>query len=1021
MSSVGMSHTPVHRRFNRRGLSPITSTVVIVVVLALVGIATYGVMGGFSSSGPVTTCEPVTSFVCGQFVNLHDVSLLVPFKSVQQGNVVPFTISLPPSETPTKVTLNYGDGTPSVSNSSTSVSYSYSHPGTYIVEAQATVNGLVHDNLPRLTVLTVTPAYSAGSVGNLPAVVGSLTGNSTTAVGTTGATGVIHSAQSVSVNGSYSSAPTNPQFTPVPPRLLAPGGSFTSNASGATWASGTVTYTNPGTYDITFVGASQNGNVTLYQNYTWTVFVAASGTVAGAAGAARSVSPHPGQLEFFELAPGGAASEDPAIDYETVGMEPIFNVYQTLISYNGTASGPTPNDFIPNLATCVPGSPECTSLYGAPLVNSAGTEFTFVINPDSAFYDGATQKSWGVWPTDVLFSYARTMGFSTLPCVSCNNGWIIAQALLSSGSATWDTIHSTYNNTPQNIFNAIQLNDTSASLGGAACPQSVLNNPALGHGCVTFNASGNGHLWPYFLELVADAQGGSIVSCGWFSASAQGAGIPYWTSGNSSGAGDHPCGAPGTAGWGEAPALIPPQGWDQWEQLGSGSFGYYLGHVQWSMVGSGPYYVSTYSVGISYTLRANPGYVQNEFCTWNGCEPKAGDYANQVSVTWETTATPGEDALVAGAADGASVPTQDLSLLLQLINQGKVNAVSAPTLTIGFYPFNLQFSVGAAQKFTTNPISVSSDWFSYLGMREFFARAYPYQTVEQSISTRDGIQFSFDYGGAIPQFMANYYPTNIAWPSTDPCSDPTNSACPIYWWDQMQNTQSPYYDAEVAQCSTNNPCQLPMFGTTGSATNDEIMSLWASSVSSITNGAVKVTPVDINFVDVLTNSESTGPTANPMPLYSLGWAPDYPDPTDYVAPLYAANGTYGYGDALAETFYTPQFSSGCAVKSPDYNYFANNTTWGNACQGEAYKAMLNVLGMAAVTSPGPYRVLLYDIAEKIASQLSLYVYSGQSNLVATAASWIDINSLDTNVTVGGGGISAFFWLTGNGVQFAGST
>src|SRR5580693_5707526 len=121
MSSIGDSRTPVHRRWNRRGLSPITSTIVIVVVLALVGVATYGVMGGFSSSGPTTTCQPVSSFICGQFVNLHDVSLLVPFKSVQQGATVPFTVSLPPSESPTKVTLNYGDGSAPASASSTSL------------------------------------------------------------------------------------------------------------------------------------------------------------------------------------------------------------------------------------------------------------------------------------------------------------------------------------------------------------------------------------------------------------------------------------------------------------------------------------------------------------------------------------------------------------------------------------------------------------------------------------------------------------------------------------------------------------------------------------------------------------------------------------------------------------------------------------------------------------------------------------------------------------------------------------
>ena len=993
-----------------RGLSSVTSAVVIVVVLALLGVATYGALGGFSGNSKVT-CWPPSAFVCGLAINLHDVTLLLPFKSVQQGANVPFTISLPPSESPSGYSINFGDGSKPYAGSSPTVNHNFSSPGVYLVQATATVNSQRHDNLPALTLVTVTPSFGANSAGALPGITGVLVSNSTSLAGAKDVTAALQVGGSITVSASYTSAPTNPDFIPQAPNLVASGGNISGLTLTNSSATGKVIFNAPGTYTVTFIASSASANTTFFQNYTWSAVVAPVGQRAGVAGSVIHLSPHPGTVINYELAPGGGLSEDPAIDYETVGAEPIYNVYQTLINYNGSQTGPTYDKFVPQLATCVPGSPQCMNLYGTTL--QSGTDYTFVLQPNASFYDPATQNHWGVWPSDVLFSIARTMGFSTLPCTECNNGWIITQALLSGGNNTWDSIHGSFNNTPQNIYNSITIN-------GTDCPAKAIDDPSQGHGCVTFHANGGGHPWPYFLELIADPLGGGIVSCGWFSASNQGAGIPYWTSGNSSGAGDHPCGVPGSPGWGVTANQIPYDGWDQWEQLGSGAFGTFQGHVQYNMLGSGPYYMSLLSVGISYTLKANPYYGQNPFCTWTGCMPAAGNYASLVEVTWETTATPGEQAYASGVADHASIPLPDLQLLLQLINLGKVNAISAPDLTISFSPFDMNFNIAGAQKFTTNPITVPTDWFSYMGMRQMFSRAYPYTTVHETIQTHDGIEFGFLYGGAIPQFMANYYPRDIPWPNSDPCLDETNPVCPSYWWAQMHQQTSPYFDPQVLPCSSSNPCELPMFGTTGSPTNDQIMSLWAGELSTITGGAVRISPVDINFVDLLINSEFSGPGQNPMPIYGLGWAPDYPDPTDYVAPLYSANSTYTYGDSVLQSLLVHPFTLGCPGTQTDYNYFAN-TTFGNNCQGTAYKAMLYALGLAATMAAGPARVLTYDLAEKIAYQLALYTYTGQGNQVSGFASWIDITSINTNVTIGGAGDIPYFWMTGNGVQFAGST
>ncbi|MCI4367527.1 MAG: ABC transporter substrate-binding protein, partial [Thermoplasmata archaeon] len=730
-------------------------------------------------------------------------------------------------------------------------------------------------------------------------------------------------------------------------------------------------------------------------------------------------SPHPGTVIYYELAPGGAVSVDPAIDYETVGYEPILNVYQTLISYNGSNTGPSWQEFVPVLSTCVPGSPACSKLYGNGWTGIDGSNYTFVIQPNASFYDPVTGNSWGVYPTDVFFSLARTMGFATLPCVTCNNGWILTQSLLSKGNGTWSGIHGSYNNTPVNISNSMTLNETA----NGDCPAAAVG--AGQHGCITFHVNGNNKAWPYFLELIADGLGSSIVPCGWFSAEAQAAGIPYWTQGNISGSGDRPCQPLGTPGLGVPLSQIPYIGWDHWEQLGSGDFGTFQGHVQFNMAGSGPYYMADYAAGTGYTLKANPFYSSNPDCAWHGCQPIKGQYASTVEVFWESTPTPGEQAYLGGVADAASIPSTDFSLLLQLIGKGQVNAVTGPTLSIGFYPFDLQFNLQGAQRYATSQISIPQDFFSFVGMRAFFAYSYPYQTVQNTINTVHGVELAFLSGGAIPQFMANYYPKDIQWPSQNPCTDGTNMACATFWWDQMRNSSSPFYDIEAASCTHNSPCEFPLFGETGAPALDETNAIWSAQISSLTDGAIKVDPLDINFNELIGNSEFSGPGQDAMPMYSLGWAPDYPDPTDYVNPLYNPNATYTNGDAVSQQLLTTQFGSGtgCATgaKSNDTALFYADNYVNNSCQGNAYQSMLHILSLAAFETNLTLRVAMYDEAEKIAYHLFLYVYTGQGNAIENAASWVDSSSFNSNVTEGAAGDTPFFALTGNGVQYAGST
>jgi hypothetical protein len=149
-----------------------------------------------------------------------------------------------------------------------------------------------------------------------------------------------------------------------------------------------------------------------------------------------------------------------------------------------------------------------------------------------------------------------------------------------------------------------------------------------------------------------------------------------------------------------------------------------------------------------------------------------------------------------------------------------------------------------------------------------------------------------------------------------------------------------------------------------------------------------------------------------MPFYTLGWAPDYPDPTDYVSPLYLPDNSYTYGDAVAEQLGKLN-SSSCDQNM--WHYANGKTPVSQACQGAAYNLMVNALTIAAVTPAGPQRVLLYNAAEHIAKELALYTHQYQANEQFVLATWVSVASINTNVTTGGGTDFVWWGWTGNGI------
>jgi hypothetical protein len=560
---------------------------------------------------------------------------------------------------------------------------------------------------------------------------------------------------------------------------------------------------------------------------------------------------------------------------------------------------------------------------------------------------------------------------------------------------------------------------------------------AASNGCITYDAWGGGVAWPFFLELIADPMGGAAEPCGWFSY--QSAGIPGFA-GSAAAHGDGPCYLPGSTPSHEITSTndsaftsyvagLSPTYWDDFQLLALNTPGIQV-NVQWNMVGSGPYYLvnppAPESVG--YTLEQNPAYHAPTGCKGPNCEPAAGphNYVWKIIVVYQQSDTVGIEQYKAGLTDFATILPGETPQLLSLIREGKIGALTVPTLSIFFLAFALEFSVSAAKTLDPNPLNVPGDFFNYVGLRQFLVNAFPYTTVENTIFTTDGIQYGFNYGGAIPQYMGNYYPTNISWPSTDPVANPATVGSAAWWWAQATTVGSPYYDPELSVCVTSSPCQFGIIGQAGAPIVNTMLQDYMPYISQISGE--RLAPNTFVACPVGCQLVVYGPPPIPgtsaLPFFNLGWAPDYPDPTDYVGPLYYPNATYTYSNAVQQglSLWTCSAGHGAPTGMPTTdNSMAALVFWANqpgipqACQGNAYGTMVWGMNTAAPMPAGPVRVLMYNLVEHIANGLALYVYYDQEDSVTTYAAWIDPTTINTNPTIGGGGDNTWYLLNGNGV------
>ncbi|MEM4058853.1 MAG: ABC transporter substrate-binding protein [Thermoplasmata archaeon] len=403
--------------------------------------------------------------------------------------------------TPSKVIFNFGDGDTGtatlLSGSEYTVAHSYSSAGKYLVTANATVNGKYVNNLKSIDEVSVTPATVSPTVASEVTVPSILT-----------STQIVSPGSTVSLTGSTLEPPTAPDWTIG--YYIWSFGDGTHNTSCALFNMSSQNfvptnishvYSKTGIYTITLGVITFNStnyaqpaivnnnsyyplsdlptilSSGMYQNNTYMITIVVNSTAKLLVTTTTGGGP---EITVTEVVPGGAYSFDPAVDYESIGMEVIANVYETLIAYNGSSISEA--QMFPMVASEVP-----TIANGG--ISSNYLNYTFYIRSGLKFANGDPLTAW-----DVYTSFIRSLLFVTgSPGTS---DWILAQDLLPAGGFTAGA------ESYQNVTSAITLNNASQS--------------------VTF------HLLkpdPAFLDYIAYPLGASIMDYNWLVA--HGAGITF--------------------------------------------------------------------------------------------------------------------------------------------------------------------------------------------------------------------------------------------------------------------------------------------------------------------------------------------------------------------------------------------------------------------------------------------------------------------------------------------------------------
>jgi peptide/nickel transport system substrate-binding protein len=927
--------------------------VIVVIVLIIAGVGIYLSTSKPSKTGAFTLAASASYSIAGQ------------------GTPITFYsgVSLPGSSISYTV-WNFGNGVVEnlTGSSGSTVSYTYPNPGNYLVYVEVvSTSHIAENNALALVPVSVTPSTTSTTLAyQYPAEIQFTATSANTANITSGYPNVVSPGGYINATSllpaSFSSYPVASGWNLNRMTFSAANVSVTFNA---TQIANGLNYLNlsnrslmtPGIYPFTLSVVTNNTTATS----TWT-FVSTAAVGPFAVKHSSSPSTHTGIVDATWI-PGGYATLDPAIAYDTVSYEAIYNLYQPLVQYT---PGSSASSFIPVVATQVPTASNGLLVSKTTVNNITYVNYTFNVNTTLKFANGQP-----VTPYDVYFSVLRTLLFANDPG---RPGWLLAHALIPGLS-----IYGPFNTTPFWVDHAITFNSTSVtfhilpttnqSLFGIApidgtnaaymLTETAMNSSAAAANNLAATEYSSYGSSVYFLQLLTQPVG-FVMDAAW--ANSSGASIGSFDPNVNTVTTNYSSAFYNYQAYGNA------ANWNTKLQFGS--------------MGSGPYVVQSTLPGQVISFVPNQNYTQTvDYPAPSALQPR-------ITIYYYTSESVAQEAFQTGAADFAegAFPPSATPLVLKMIKAGQANSITTPELALFTWFFNLQTNVTGLDAISSGVAFPSSSliyenatgasstskataplgswevslFFANLSVRRAFTYAFD-QAQYIALNTNSSVKFAENLTGFLPSGLLDY-PANISNMSTDPWSPYYNMTLAKYYW-----SQSPYAGAAAGSIT------FPIFSISGDPVQDTmIQSYWIPAIENATNNAVKPFLQDINFATLLSVT-AVASAHNPLPLYFLGWIDDYPDPTDFAAPFVQPYGIYSYPDGL--------------FSGPGFNATTNPHQW----------KMINEMWNASAAGAGELvpatRAYDYWLADYLSVKLDLLVGDYQPIAVAYYRSWITPSSM----------------------------
>lgn len=716
-----------------------------------------------------------------------------------------------------------------------------------------------------------------------------------------------------------------------------------------------VSSLSAGIYPMTLKAITNSSSTTS----TWTFMET---TAVGTFSPRHSSSPstHKGIVDAAWI-PGGFATLDPAIAYDIVSYEALYNLYQPLIQYT---PGSSASSFIPVLAINVPTTQNglistYTSPSGVTYVN-----YTFILNPLAKFANGASVTSY-----DVYFSVLRGLLFANDPGTP---GWLLAHALIPGVS-----IYGPFNTSPFWVDHAMTMKNsssitfhilptTSQSLFGVS-PESGTNaaymatgtqmntSDALASGYATTEYSAFGSTI-YFMQILTQPIG-FVMDATW--ANSSGAGIGAFSPNAS-----------------YSPAFL------KYEQFGNPAS--WNTELQFGSMGTGPYVVQTVIPGQMIRFVPNQNFTQTiDYPSLSTMQPS-------ITIYYYTSESVAQVAFETGAADFAdgAFPPSAFPVVMKMVHAGQAGAVTSLELALNTWFFVLQVDVTALKALASGPVdfpsssllyenasggsstttNVPNGWqvstfFANLSVRRAFTYAFN-QAQFIELNTNSGISVAANLTGYIPKGLVDY-PTNI---SNDSMSPYYNMSLAKYYWNH-----SPYATAAAGSIA------FPIVDIAGSSIQDTMIeSYWIPAIENATNGAVKPYLQDVNFPTMYSVALALPAGKSALPLYLAGWYDDYPDPTDFAGPMIQPFGFFSYPDGWAS--------------GPGFNQSTNPHQW----------SMIHAMWNASAAGEGELnhtmRAYYYWLSDSLSVKLDMIVGDIQPVGITFYRSWVNSASLQWSLS-----------------------